>query len=156
MMKRVQFIPIMLLILLLCPLSGYAQSADKLAEKLESMEHVNSVYISNTMLSLFPNMKTESVDIGAIASKLKYIKVFTSDTPKVFPQIKQELTHINPQNGYTELMRVKDGNEQTVIYLKQRKEEQNEFILIASEPDELSVIIIQGKLELNDIQGLVK
>jgi hypothetical protein len=156
MMKRTKLIPIMLLTLLLCPLSGYAQSADKLAEKLESMEYVNSVYISNAMLSLFPNMKTESVDIGAIASKLKYIKVFSCDTPKVFPQIKEELAHITPKDGYTELMRAKEGDEQTVIYLKQRKEDENEFILIASQPYELSVIIILGKLELNDIQGLVK
>ena len=69
-MKRTYIIT---LLLSLCSLFTYAQ--ESFFDKYADMEGVTSVYISKAMLSLMPDMKTEEIYIGELASKLDNIQL---------------------------------------------------------------------------------
>ena len=75
-MKRTYIIT---LLLSLCSLFTYAQ--DSFFDKFADMDGVTSVYISKAMLSLMPDMKTEGVNIGEVASKLDNIQILSCEKP---------------------------------------------------------------------------
>ena len=149
-MKRTYIIT---LLLSLCSLFTYAQ--DSFFDKFADMEGVTSVYISKAMLSLMPDMKTEGVNIGKVASKLDNIQILSCEKPSVIAQLRKETAYINPKNGYEELIRVNDEGEKTTIYLKRNKDGKKEFVLLNNEKKEFTVIVITGDLTLEEIQGIV-
>ena len=89
-MKRTYIIT---LLFSLCSLFMYAQ--DSRFDKFADMEEVTSVYISKAMLSLMPDMQTEGVNIGSIASKLDNIRILSCDKPAIIDKMKKEFAFIN-------------------------------------------------------------
>lgn len=149
-MKRIYIIT---LLLSLCSLFTYAQ--DSFFDKFADMDGVTSVYISKAMLSMMPDMKTEGVNIGGVASKLDNIQILSCEKPAIIAKLKKETEFINPQNGYEELMRINDEGEKTTIYLKHDKSSKKEFVLLNNEKGEFTIIIITGNLTLQEIQGII-
>ena len=80
-MKRTYIIT---LLLSLCSLFTYAQ--DSFFDKFADMDGVTSVYISKAMLSLMPDMKTEGVNIGEVASKLDNIQILSCEKTRHYRQ----------------------------------------------------------------------
>ena len=149
-MKRTYIIT---LLLSLCSLFNYAQ--ESFFDKYADMEGVTSVYISKAMLSLMPDMKTEEIYIGELASKLDNIQILNCEKASVTAQIKKDISYISPKNGYEELMRINDEGEKTIIYLKRNKNKEKEFVLMSQEKNEFTIIAITGNLTLQEIQGII-
>lgn len=153
-MKRTYIIT---LLLSLCSLFTYAQ--ESFFDKYADMEGVTSVYISKAMLSLMlslmPDMKTEEIYIGELASKLDNIQILNCEKASVTAQIKKDISYISPKNGYQELIRINDEGEKVTIFQKQNKGKQKEFVLLCEEQNELTIIIITGNLTLQEIQSIV-
>lgn len=149
-MKRIYIIT---LLLSLCSLFTYAQ--DSFFDKFADMDGVTSVYISKAMLSMMPDMKTEGVNIGGVASKLDNIQILSCEKPAIIAKLKKETEFINPKNGYEELMRINDEGEKTTIYLKHDQSGKKEFVLLNNEKGEFTIIIITGNLTLQEIQGII-
>ena len=149
-MKRTYIIT---LLLSLCSLFTYAQ--DSFFDKFGDMDGVTSVYISKAMLSLMPDMKTEGVNIGEVASKLDNIQILSCEKPDIITKLKKETAFISPKNGYEELMRINDEGEKTIIYLKRNKNKEKEFVLMSQEKNEFTIIAITGNLTLQEIQGII-
>ena len=139
----------------LCSVCSYGQQSffDKYAE----MEGVTSVYISKSMLSLFPKGQTNvnGINIGDIASRLDNIQILSADEQPIVDKLRKETSHINTRNGYEELMRVREDGEKTTIYFKDGKKDKKEFVLLVDEKDEFTIISIVGDLTLQEIQGIV-
>lgn len=149
-MKRTYIIT---LLLSLCSLFTYAQ--DSFFDKFADMNGVTSVYISKAMLSMMPDIQTEGVNIGGVASKLDNIQILSCEKPAVIAKLKKETEFINPKNGYEELIRINDEGEKTTIYLKHDKNGKKEFVLLNNEKEEFTIIIITGNLTLQEIQGII-
>ena len=149
-MKRTYIIT---LLLSLCSLFTYAQ--DSFFDKFADMDGVTSVYISKAMLSLMPDMKTEGVNIGEVASKLDNIQILSCEKPDIIAKLKKETAFISPKNGYQELIRINDEGEKVTIFQKQNEGKQKEFVLLCEEQNELTIIIITGNLTLQEIQSIV-
>jgi len=151
-MKRISIIAILLT---LCSTFSYGQQSvfDKYAE----MEEVTSVYITKSMLSLFPKGQTSvnGVNIGNIASRLDNIQILSCDEPDIVAKLRKETADIYTKNGYEELMRIREDGEKTTIYFRDRKNEKKEFVLLTDEKDELTIISIVGDLTLQEIQGII-
>lgn len=152
-MKRIYIIT---LLLSLCSVLCYGQHSffDKYAEE----DGVNTVYISKTMLSLFPKGQTNinGINVGDIASRLENIQILSTDNINIIAKLRKETSDINTQNGYEELMRIKEDNERTIIYFKDAaKEKKKEFVLLTDEKDEFTIISIVGDLNLQEIQGII-
>ena len=139
----------------LCSVCSYGQQSffDKYAE----MDGVTSVYITKSMLRLFPKGQTNvnGVNIGNIASRLDNIQILSADEQPVVDKLRKETSHINTRNGYEELMRVREDGEKTTIYFKDSKKDKKEFVLLQDAKDEFTIISIVGDLTLQEIQGIV-
>ena len=139
----------------LCSVCSYGQQSffDKYAE----MDGVTSVYITKSMLSLFPKGQTNvnGINIGDIASRLDNIQILSADEQPIVDKLRKETSHINTRNGYEELMRVREDGEKTTIYFKDGKKDKKEFVLLQDSKDEFTIISIVGDLTLQEIQGII-
>ena len=139
----------------LCSVCSYGQQSffDKYAE----MDGVTSVYITKSMLSLFPKGQTNvnGVNIGNIGDRLNNIQILSTDEQPIVDKLRKETSHINTRNGYEELMRVREDGEKTTIYFKDGKKDKKEFVLLVDEKDEFTIISIVGDLTLQEIQGII-
>ena len=151
-MKRTSIIAILIT---LCSVYSYGQQSffDKYAE----MDGVTSVYITKSMLSLFPKgqANVNGVNIGNIASRLDNIQILSTDEQPIVDKLRKETSHINTRNGYEELMRVREDGEKTTIYFKDSKKDKKEFVLLQDAKNEFTIISIVGDLTLQEIQGIV-
>jgi len=139
----------------LCSVCSYGQQSffDKYAE----MDGVTSVYITKSMLSLFPKgqANVNGINIGDIASRLDNIQILSADEQPIVDKLRKETSHINTRNGYEELMRVREDGEKTTIYFKDGKKDKKEFVLLQDSKDEFTIISIVGDLTLQEIQGII-
>lgn len=139
----------------LCSVCSYGQQSffDKYAE----MDGVTSVYITKSMLNLFPKgqANVNGVNIGNIASRLDNIQILSTDEQPIVDKLRKETSHINTRNGYEELMRVREDGEKTTIYFKDSKKDKKEFVLLQDAKNEFTIISIVGDLTLQEIQGIV-
>ena len=139
----------------LCSVCSYGQQSffDKYAE----MDGVTSVYITKSMLSLFPKGQTNvnGINIGDIASRLDNIQILSTDEQPIVDKLRKETSDINTRNGYEELMRVREDGEKTTIYFKDGKKDKKEFLLLQDAKDEFTIISIVGDLTLQEIQGII-
>jgi len=139
----------------LCSVCSYGQQSffDKYAE----MDGVTSVYITKSMLSLFPKGQTNvnGVNIGNIGDRLNNIQILSTDEQPIVNKLRKETSDINTRNGYEELMRVREDGEKTTIYFKDGKKDRKEFVLLVDEKDEFTIISIVGDLTLQEIQGII-
>ena len=146
---------IITLLTTLCSICSYGQQSffDKYAE----MEGVTSVYITKSMLSLFPKGQTSvnGVNIGNIASRLDNIQILSADEQPIIDKLRKETSGINTRNGYEELMRVREDGEKITIYFKDGKKDKKEFVLLMDQKDEFTIISIVGDLTLQEIQGII-
>ena len=146
---------IITLLITFCSVSSYGQQSffDKYAE----MDGVTSVYITKSMLSLFPKGQTSvnGVNIGNITSRLDNIQILSADEQPIIDKLRKETSGINTRNGYEELMRVREDGEKITIYFKDGKKDKKEFVLLMDQKDEFTIISIVGDLTLQEIQGII-
>ena len=152
-MKRIYILTILATVF-----SLFAQAQQSFFDKYAEMEGVTSVYISKSMLSLLPNVNStvNGIHIGNIASRLDNIQILSCEEADVAQKLRKETSHINPENGYEELMRVRENGEKTTIYFKDKKRKKKEFVLLVDEKDEFTIISIMGDLTLQEIQGMIQ
>lgn len=133
-------------------LSMHAQA--ELFSKYDNTHGVTTVYVSKSMLSIMPQMKTGGVDIRSIAQKLDNISILTCERPSMIGGIKQNASAIYSRDGYEEVMKLNDSDSHTVIYMKQLSGGINEFALVNTENNVLRIVNIKGRISLRDIQSI--
>ena len=112
-MKRIYIFSLLLTLSTL-----FCQAQQSFFDKYAEMDGVTSVYITKSMLKMFPDMsgKINGVNVGNIANRLDKIQILSADEAHIIEQLRKETKHINTKNGYEELMRVRDDGEKTTIY----------------------------------------
>ena len=151
-MKRTSIIAFLMIF---CSVLSYGQQS--YFDKYADMDGVTSVYITKSMLSLFPqgNTNINGVNIGNIANRLDNIQILSADEKDIIDQLRKETSNINTKNGYEELLRVREDGTKTTIYFNEKKKKK-EFVLLVDEKDEFTIISIVGDLTLKEIQGIVQ
>lgn len=150
-MKR---IPIFTILLALTVLSSVAQIT-KFFDKYAETDGVTSVYISKTMLNMMPDMKSNGMDMKAMAGKLDNIRILTTENPQLVSKLRKDLSSSFNSKEYEELLRVNEGKEKTVIYMKTSPSGVNEYLILSEEANELNAILITGKITPSDIQKAI-
>jgi hypothetical protein len=149
-MKRTYIIT---LLLSLCSLFTYAQ--ESFFDKYADMEGVTSVYISKAMLSLMPDMKTEEIYIGELASKLDNIQILNCEKASVTAQIKKDISYISPKNGYQELIRINDEGEKVHILAKSKNDVIRELLIVCTGNGDCTLVQLKGKVSKEKIAKLL-
>lgn len=146
-MKRFYITTILALI---CTIASYAQT---IFDRYADTEGVTTVYISKAMLSMMPDMKTNGVNIGPIASKLDNIRILTCENKKLLPTLRKETLSLG--KGYEQLMKVTDNGENVDIFMKSLDGGKTEYVVRVSEKAGLTVILISGAITPADIRSMV-
>ena len=150
-MKRIYIFSLLLTLSTL-----FCQAQQSFFDKYAEMDGVTSVYITKSMLKMFPSMSgtINGVDVGNLANKLENIQILSADDSSIIEQLRKDTKHINSKNGYEELLRVRDDGDKTTIYFKEQKKN-SEFILITDSGNEFNIISIVGNdISLKDIQDM--
>lgn len=145
------------LIITLCTLLfAFTLSAqENIFEKFEDMKGVTTVYISPKMFGLIKNLNTSDVKIGSIIDKLSSLHLINSENKETASKLRNEIRNIGLKKNYEEILKVKEEDERISIYVKEGKKE-NEYVLLIDDKDEFTIMILKGKLTLEDIQNTVK
>lgn len=145
-----------IIILIGVVLATFSLNAQSRFDKIAEMEGVTSVYVSPKMFNMMKdsNSNTGDINIDKVAKKLTGLQILSSENQEASSLLRKETAFINPKNGYEELMRVKDDGERMFIYMKEGKET-NEYILLVDESKEFTVIILEGKLTVDEVRGVV-
>lgn len=123
-------------------------------EKFADRKGVTTVYISKKMFSMMNGYNNGSINLNNIGSKISGLQILSCEDKTVIPEIRKEAARIKT-DGYEVLMRIKEEGEHVTIYTKEGKEE-NQYILLADEPQEFTIIMLNGKLTLEELQGTIK
>lgn len=137
----------------LAVVSASAQIAN-LFDRYSDTKGVTSVYISKAMIRMMPDIATNGLDINGVAEKINSIRILSTDN--MMTKMDKELAAEIKKDSYEILLSAKDGGEKTVIYLKTDANGVNDYLIVAQEPDELSIILISGTLTPADIQNMNK
>lgn len=144
---------ILSIIVLLASAGLHAQ--ESFFEKFADRKGVTSVYISKKMFSMMKNFDSGDIDLAHVADKINGLQILSCDNKSVADELRKETAHIRRDNGYEELMRVREEDERITIYVKEGKKE-NEYVLLVDESDEFTIILLSGKLTLEELQGVIK
>ena len=135
-------------------LAALSVNAQNRFEKIAEMEGVTSVYVSPKMFSMMSGSNTGDINIDKVAKKLTGLQILSSENQEASDMLRKETALINTKNGYEELLRVKDSGERVFIYTKENKDA-NEYVLLVDEGKEFTVIILEGKLTVDEVRGIV-
>lgn len=138
-------------VLLSCA-GSYAQ--ESFFEKFADRKGVTSVYISKRMFGMMKNIDSGNINLANVAGKINSMQILTCENKSVADELRKETAHIKPENGYEELIRVREEGERVTIYVKEGSKE-NEYVLLVDEQDEFTIILLNGQLTLEEIQGVI-
>jgi len=150
-------------------LAGFSQS---LFDKFEDMDEVSSVVVNKSMFNLLAKMDVEVSDPEAkdfldIVTKLKSLKVFTTENAKIASQMQTSVSSYLQSSNMEELMRVKDKEANVKFYIKQGRDEDHvsELLMLVTNLDKVKVegknletvlLSLTGDIDLNKIGSLTK
>lgn len=123
-------------------------------EKFADRKGVTSVYISKRMFGMMKNIDSGNINLANVADKISGLQILSCENKSVADELRKETAHINRENGYEELMRVREEGKRVTIYVKKGKKE-NEYVLLVDEPDEFVIILLNGQLTLEELQGAI-
>ncbi|WP_222984459.1 DUF4252 domain-containing protein [Flagellimonas meishanensis] len=160
---------ILILLIAVLPLSAFSQS---LFDKYEDYDEVTSVVVNKSMFNLLAKIDVEVDDPEAqdfmdIASSLKSLKVFTTDSEKIGSDMKSSVDSYLKSAKMEELMRVKDKDANVKFYIKQGKDEDHvsELLMFVTGLKEMEadgrkfetvLLSLTGDIDLNKINSLTK
>lgn len=143
------------LFILVCTLFALVSlNAQSRFDKIADMNGVTSVYVSPKMFNMMKDSNTGNINIDKVADKLTGLQILSSENQETSALLRKETAFINVNNGYEELLRVKEGAERVFIYMKENKDV-NEYVLLVDEGKEFVIIVLEGKLTLDEVRGLV-
>ena len=149
-MKRFQI----LLFAFILSVSAFAQK--EFIDKLGNIDGVTSVYVSKTMLKLLPQLDVKELDLKKISQKMDGVQILTADNLNAVKKLKTSALSYLQKNKYEQLIEVKDGKENTTIFMKQKNKDYSSFVLLSADGNQsaFTLIALSGSLTLEDIQSI--
>lgn len=144
----------LLIILLLTAICAVSHAQNDLFRKYEETKDVTIVYISKTMMNMFPSISVGNNKIEKISRKLDMLRILSCNRPSLIPSIRNFAVAIYKNNHYQLLMQKDENGEKSSIYKRGLGKNKNEFVLLSVERNELSIINVIGNVSLNDIRHL--
>lgn len=128
----------------------------KLFDQYSDTKGVTSVYISKAMIRMMPDIKTNGLEINGMAEKLNSVRVLTTENPDMVAKMSKDMNTEIKKDSYEILLSANDNGEKATIYLKTEANGINNYLIVAQESRELSIVLISGTLTPTDIQKMNK
>lgn len=157
-MKKYLFL---LPVLFLAAIQLHAQNdaITRFFSKYSEEERFTTVFVSQKMFQLIAKVETDDEDWNSMREVIKDLgglRVLTCDSITDGVQLYKEALSKVPQNEYSELLTVRDGQENVRIWIKDQGNIINELLLLVGAPDEFVLLSFVGKIDLEKIGSLSK
>jgi len=147
-------------LMLLVSTNGFGQSF-QIPDRIEKLgakakDSVN-ITLDGPLLQLAGQfMGANEQSIKAIISSLKaiHVRTFEFDRGGEFSDADIEPVRTQLRSGWARIIDMKDGDERVEVYVKQDKEKLGGLVLLATERKELSIIHIDGPIDLRQLSQL--
>ncbi|MES2731774.1 MAG: DUF4252 domain-containing protein [Bacteroidota bacterium] len=144
-------------------LSWQVQAQDDAISKYFSQytddDKFTSVYISNRMFSLFSKVvedQQEDRDIKQAISKLKGLRILSSDKLSDGKKMYQEAIRTLPMKGYEELMVVKSEGTEMKFLIIEADGKIRELLMLSGGGKDFFLLSMIGDIDLNQVSKLSK
>ena len=143
-------------------MSVWMTKAQSQFDKFEDIEGVTSVIVNQKAFSLMSKIGSESdEEYLSLIQNIESLKVFATESAEVAKKMEAEVKKYLSSGNLEELMRVKDGGSNVIIYVKEGKSEDfvKELFMFVKDggenSDKESVIIsLTGDIDLKQISKL--
>ena len=144
--------------------SVWVARAQSQFDKFEDIEGVTSVIVNQKAFALMSKIGSESEDKEYIdlIKNIQSLKVFATESADVGSQMEAEVKKYLSGSKLEELMRVKDGDSNVAIYVKEGKTEDyvEELFMFVKDSENTSnesvIISLTGNIDLNQISKLTE
>ena len=122
-------------------------------------ERFTVVSVSPKMFSLVSKISTDDEDwekFREVVGDLTGLRVLTSDSISNGVALYKEALSKVPTGEYSELLTVRDGQENVRIWIKDKGNIIDELLLLVGSPDEFVLLSLTGKIDLDKISNLTK
>ncbi|MCB0542707.1 MAG: DUF4252 domain-containing protein [Saprospiraceae bacterium] len=157
MKKNFLLVPVFLLTALFAQAQNDAIT--RFFEKYMDDERFTVVYVAPKMFQLVSKIETDDEDwnkVREIVKDLGGLRVLTADSIGDGIAIYKDALSRVPQSEYSELLTVRDGNENVRIWTKDSGNIIEELLLLVGSPDEFVMLSFTGKIDLDKISELSK
>lgn len=150
-MKNLVYILAMLVSL---PLFGQSKAIDDLFNRYAMQDGFVTVTVSKGALEILSALDQDK-DLKILANSVSSIRILANEKSKSGQVIDfyKELLPSVPKNEYTELVHVRNVDQNVVMLVKQKADVIQDFLMIVGGKDN-ALISIQGNLDLNEIRKL--
>lgn len=149
---------IIAVVLVISPFITYAQTQ---FDKFEDIEGVTSVIVNQKAFSLMSKIGADSdEEYLDLIKNIESLKVFATESVSVAKQMEAEAKKYLKNSNLEELMRVKDGDSNVTIYIKEGKNEDfvKELFMFVRDGEngsnESVIICLTGNIDLKQISKL--
>lgn len=150
-MKRILTITALLLASVI---SVYATGLAKICSKIEG---VTTITITKQMMGLLPKMSESHVSLGPLASKLDQVEIINAEGDVQLANVKKCVRkYLRDNPGFSETLSVTDANEKINLYMQTSESELNEYLVVIEDPDEMTLVLLQGTLTPADVSRYTK
>ena len=144
-------------------MSGWIASAQSQFDKFEDIDGVTSVVVTQKAFSLMSKIGAESDDeYMQMIKNINSLKVFATESAEVAKQMEAAAKSYLKSANLEELMRVRDGESNVTIYVKEGKSEDfvKELFMFVKDGNNSSsesvIISLTGDIDLNQIAKLTE
>lgn len=144
-------------------MSALVTNAQSQFDKFEDIEGVTSVIVTQKAFSLMSKIGSESDDEYLnMIKNIESLRVFATESLEVAVQMEAAVKSYLKTANLEELMRVKDGDSNVIIYVKEGKSEDfvKELFMFVKDSDKTSkesvIISLTGEIDLNQVAKLTQ
>jgi len=144
-------------------MSVWVTNAQSQFDKFEDIEGVTSVIVTQKAFSLMSKIGSESDDEYLnMIKNIESLRVFATESLEVAVQMEAAVKSYLKTANLEELMRVKDGDSNVIIYVKEGKSEDfvKELFMFVKDSDKTSkesvIISLTGEIDLNQVAKLTQ
>lgn len=135
------------------PLCSHAQS--ELFQKYSDKRGITSVYISKAMIENNSHLFAQDIYIGKISGKLNSVQILSSNEKNAMGELAKDVRDMLKKASYELLMKQKSSQNNSEFYILRKGERVKEFIMFVQSVTRIKVVLLEGDMNMSDIQRVM-
>lgn len=120
----------------------------------ENNKNVTTVFITKAMLQMASELPdVNGNQMALLRDKIDNVQIVTSDNPSGRKFMEKHIDRFSSAKGYELLMQVKEDDENVKISRLSLGDGKYRYVIVVKEPQELAVIIAEGRLSISDMKN---
>lgn len=152
---------ILMAIMFIATTASFAQNAKRIYERYSDEAGVSAVYVSSSMFRLIGSLPEisvsgDDVDLAPIIKKLNGLYLIESENPDVNKKLVSDVEKLVKTDRFELLMETKEDGENMRIFVINRDEMVDGFVMLTSDSYGITYIFIDGEMPMEELEKLVK